>query len=81
MSQNISYYSLTYLYVYLTISDINSTRNINQLLQEKFFPHTITDWNSLPNELIESTTLEDFSYYLKSLWLYITNYWMDQTFG
>ena len=24
-------------------------------------------WNSLPNKLIESTTLDDFLYYLKSL--------------
>ena len=32
---------------------------------QKVFSHTITDWNSLPNELIESTTLEDLS--LKSL--------------
>ena len=69
------------LYTLVSPSAINSTHNINQLLSEKFFPHTIiTDWNSLPNELIESTTLEDFSYYLKSLWLYITNCWMDQTF-
>ena len=47
---------------------------------QESFPHTITDSNSLPNELIECTTLEDFSYYLKSLWLYITNCWLDQTF-
>ena len=35
--------------------------------QKSFFPHTITDWNTLPNELIESATLDEFSYHLKSL--------------
>ena len=28
--------------------------------QKSFFPHTIIDWNSLPNEIIEHITLDEF---------------------
>ena len=35
--------------------------------QKSFFPHTIADWNNLPDEIIDSTSLDDFSYHLKFL--------------
>ena len=34
--------------------------------QKSFFPHTIADWNNLPNELIECVALDKFSHHLKS---------------
>ena len=33
--------------------------------QKSFFPHTIADWNNLPDEIIDSTTLDEFLYHLK----------------
>jgi len=33
--------------------------------QKSFFPHTIADWNNLPDEIIDSTNLDDFSYCIK----------------
>jgi len=32
--------------------------------QKGFFPLTITDWNKLPNEIIECSTLDEFLYHL-----------------
>jgi len=33
--------------------------------QKSFFPHTIADQNNLPDEIIDSTILDDFLYHLK----------------
>ena len=35
--------------------------------QKSFFPRTIFDWNNLPNEVIECSSFDEFSYHLKSL--------------
>ena len=35
--------------------------------QKSFFPRTIFDWNNLPNEAIECSSFDEFSYHLKSL--------------
>ena len=40
--------------------------------QKSFFPHTIADGNSLPNELIECATLDKFSYFVI---IYDNNSW------
>ena len=39
--------------------------------QKSFFPPTIVDWNNLPDEIIDSTTLDDFSYHLKFFCEYV----------
>ena len=37
--------------------------------QKSFFSHTIVDWNNLPDEIIDSTTLDNFSYHLKNFFV------------
>ena len=46
---------------------IPPTTTSSNYYQKSFFPHTIADWNNLPDEIIDSTTLDEFSYHLNFL--------------
>ena len=62
-SQNITNITLC---MFTSPSAINSTYSITSNYHQKSsFPHTINDWNNLPSEKIECSTLDEFSYHLK----------------
>ena len=43
--------------------------------QKSFFPYTIIDWNHLPNEIIECSTLDEFLYHPNFVWSCMTSGW------